>query len=86
MNIVPTVDRYPSCVEVNNQFLCTTYSELTGTEWPWVVAGNPQASQPFVNACDTSQSYHIGTSIPERLSDGDCGLFQRWILEGAEFN
>lgn len=86
LNIAPTKDRYPQCIEAANQLLCTTYEELTGTEWPWIVAYDPQASQPFVNACDTAQSYHIGASIPKRLGDKDCALFEQWIHQGAKFN
>lgn len=86
LNVPPTADKYPICNAASDQFLCTTYYELTGTEWPWIVAADPGASQPFVNACDVEQSYHIGTSIPERLSDEDCALFEEWILKGAELN
>lgn len=77
--------KYSDCILSKDQSLCTTYFELTSTEWPWIVAGDPQASQPFVNACDKEQSYHIGTSIPDRLSDNECALLESWILEGAKF-
>lgn len=77
--------KYSDCSSSKNPALCTTYFELTSTEWPWIVAGDPQVSQPFVNACDKEKSYHIGTSIPDRLSDSECKLLESWILDGASF-
>lgn len=82
---LPTTDSYAECMNADAPALCTTYVVLTETEYPWVVAGKPEASIPYINACVEEESYHIGVSIPKRLRDEDCHIIRDWILNGAIF-
>jgi len=38
---------------------------------------------PFINACDPKNSFHIGSSIPERLKDEECKAISDWIMQGC---
>lgn len=82
---MPTPDSYVECMNMDAPTLCTTYVVLTETEYPWVEAGKPEASMPYINACVEEESYHIGVSIPKRLRDEDCHIIRDWILNGAIF-
>ena len=85
LDTVPTKARYSECVGVDSPLQCTTYIKLTETQYPWIVAGKPEESAPYINACVKEESYHIGVSIPEQLDNQDCALMRDWIESGALF-
>lgn len=79
-----TDNSYPECMKADNPALCTTYLQLTAGDYPWMMAGNLHESPPYLNACVTEENYHIGVSIPERLSDPECDVIKNWILNGTK--
>jgi hypothetical protein len=83
LDTMPTNELYAQCLAADSPTLCTTYFKLTEGEYPWMTAGDPAESPPYVNACLPGESYHIGESIPAKLSDSDCNLVKNWILQGT---
>lgn len=85
---MPAADRYPMCVQASAEFQCTTHQQLTEVPGPdipaWVRPTEPRMSEPYVNACDTENSFHIGVSLPEKLPDAECRRLLDWITAGAK--
>jgi hypothetical protein len=83
LDTMPSENQYQQCIDSDSPAQCTTYFKLTGGEYPWMISGNLAESQPYVNACVPEESFHIGVSIPARLSDEDCNLIKDWIMKGT---
>jgi hypothetical protein len=83
LDTMPSENLYEQCLGSDSPAQCTTYFKLTEGEYPWMISGNLAESQPYVNACVTEESYHIGVSIPAKLSDEDCNLIKNWIIQGT---
>jgi mono/diheme cytochrome c family protein len=82
---------YAACLNLGDEraeHQCTTHGLLTeapGPEIPaWVRPHQASSSEPYVQACDGDGSFHIGVSLPAKLSDDDCATFLGWIESGAE--
>jgi hypothetical protein len=84
LDTLPSAEKYNQCLDADSPLLCTTYIKLTEGEYPWAIPGNLADSPHYVNACVPEESYHIGVSIPARLSDEECNLLKNWILQGAK--
>ena len=89
LNTPPSADRFPSCLtEPEAAALeCATWHELVQSPGPgipaWIRPDEATASEPYVQACIPNGSFHIGHSLPERLSTEECDLLLRWIEAGA---
>jgi mono/diheme cytochrome c family protein len=85
----PSRDRYPECLDLTEaeQLRCATYHQLVdepGAGIPaWIRPVEAAMSEPYVQACDSVASFHIGHSIPGRLPDQECVGFLGWIEAGA---
>lgn len=89
LNTPPSTERFPVCLDLPAAAAleCATYHELVDSPGPgipaWIRPAEAGASEPYVQACDPEASFHIGHSLPEKLSDEACGRFLRWIEAGA---
>jgi mono/diheme cytochrome c family protein len=85
----PRDDYFAECLdeEPSNQLRCTTWHQLVEVPAPdfpaWVQPADPEASAPYVQACNPADSFHIGHSMPEKLPDADCAALLGWIEAGA---
>lgn len=87
----PAADRYPECLAQNEaeRLVCSTWHQLVDAPGPgmsaWIRPQEPEASEPYAQACEPSGSFHIGHSLPEALPDEVCARFLSWIEGGARY-
>jgi len=85
----PTQQRYPECLEVeaSEQLKCATYHQLVDPPVPgvpaWIRPTEAAVSEPYAQACDPDNSFHIGHSLPTSLAADQCSGFLGWIEAGA---
>lgn len=82
----PVDDLFKQCRDIKDiraRHQCTTHVQLTAGDYPLVQKKSLDGSMPFVNACDPNNSFHIGSSIPNRLSDDECNTLGNWIMQGC---
>ncbi len=82
----PQEEKYAPCRSITDpdrRHRCTTHIQLTYGKYPLVTKRSLNKSMPFVNACDPKNSFHIGSSIPDRLSDEECNTLSNWIMQGC---
>lgn len=91
LNTPPTLDRFPECLALSesDQLSCATYHQLVDEPAPgipaWIRPREAASSEPYVQACDSTVSFHIGHSLPAALQDEDCAFLLHWIENGAAF-
>lgn len=92
IDMSPTVYKYSAClahVDLRSQHQCTTHQQLVEVPGPgipaWIRPQQAAKSEPYVNACVTEESFHIGVSLPEKLPDAACRMILDWIIDGAKY-
>lgn len=92
VDMSPTTEKYPECLayaDLASQHQCTTHQQLVEVPGldipPWVRPRQAAMSEPYVNACVTEESFHIGVSLPEKLPDAACRMIFDWIITGAKY-
>ena len=87
----PGPDWFPVCLErpAADQARCATYHQLVDAPGPgippWIRPDDATGSEPYVQACEPAQSFHIGHSLPAALPASDCGRLLEWIVAGARW-
>lgn len=91
LNTPPDDQRFPECLgsDEYTQLRCATYHQLVDAPGPgitaWIRPDNAPASEPYVEACDSTASFHIGQSLPEGLPEHSCAMLLAWIRDGARY-
>lgn len=92
VDMSPTADKYSGCLvhaDLHSRHQCTTHQQLVEVPGPgipaWVRPEQAASSEPYVNACVTEESFHIGVSLPEKLPDQACKMIFDWITRGAHY-
>ena len=89
LNTAPSSDRFAQCLAEKGdaQLRCATYHELVDEPAAgipaWIRPAEASLSEPYVQACDPSASFHIGHSLAAALPAEACTALLHWIESGA---